>query len=803
MRLPPSLFSRLWWLGPVVAIGFLFTVNHARIARLDAVSARLDTDATPTGGHLITPGHDQESFGWLLETRTARATGAWRLRDVDFDNAPTGRVTHRSAPYRWWLSTVATVLGSSTAGAGASLTDLDVAAQWADPLLHLLLVLGVTFYVATSFGGWAAGLTALALALIYPLAGTFAPGSPHSLGLSLGLGCLATLPLLRGLGVNPQSARRSFALAGIAGGLGLWVSVAQSAPWLGGVVIGALLTARVGRRATTAQGTAAAVSAPWRTWAMAGAATVCLAWMVEYVPGAIDWAQVRAIHPLYAVAWWGLGELLHFAVPRLSGRAQPKSSRRALLGLGLAGIAVIALPAVMGWQGNPGFTAADEAASRLARLPGSPAWDNLGTWLKRDGLAASFWATVLPLLVLIPAGRAWWQPSTDPTRARRLALGLGLTFAMVGLACLRLQTWAWVDVALVLLVVALTAGDRVEGALRPRQVAWLVGLLILLLPGVMAAVSAGKAASDPALSPAEAHGLAERNLARWLARRVGPNPNVVLAPPEVTTALAYYGGLHGLGTPFWENSDGFGVAVRLAGTSSQDEALALVENRKLTHIIMPTWDPFLEEYARLGATDLSASLVALLQRWLPPRWLRPVPFAAAPVPGLENDVAVVFEVVDVQDDPTALAHLAEYFIAMGDLRSAVAVAGALRSSFATDVGGMVARAEVARAARNAENFRAAWQELDTALAEGRDRSVTWDMRVSLCLALADAGKFEVLTAQVERTVKEADDARVRELSDVTLFRFLGLMKVMNQTWDDPVLADVARSILSDEQRKAL
>src|ERR1017187_7077941 len=90
------------------------------------------------------------------------AGGEWRVRRVDYENAPDGREVFATSPYRWWLGLVAWfdhVL--SGRGSGPS---LERAALLADPLIHLLLLAGTTIFVAWQFGAFPGALVSVGIA---------------------------------------------------------------------------------------------------------------------------------------------------------------------------------------------------------------------------------------------------------------------------------------------------------------------------------------------------------------------------------------------------------------------------------------------------------------------------------------------------------------------------------------------------------------------------------------------------------------------------------------------------------------
>ncbi|MEO7412696.1 MAG: hypothetical protein ABIZ81_05005, partial [Opitutaceae bacterium] len=137
-------------IAPLCACGFLVWTNIERARRVDAVT---NTDregavadaASPTGyadgkRWLIVPEHNNRSYQWISETQQMLARDEWRLRHVDYENAPFGREVHAASPYRWWLGLVAW-LEHVISGRPLGLS-VERAALWADPLLHLSLLAG-------------------------------------------------------------------------------------------------------------------------------------------------------------------------------------------------------------------------------------------------------------------------------------------------------------------------------------------------------------------------------------------------------------------------------------------------------------------------------------------------------------------------------------------------------------------------------------------------------------------------------------------------------------------------------------
>ena len=104
-------------------------------------------------------------------------------------------------------------------------------------------------------------------------------------------------------------AKRWFIAAGIAGGVGLWISAASEAPVLVEVGLGALLaTGLLGRHANEKDGARPDPSL-WRVWGWSGAATSTFFYLLEYFPAHFG-MRLEVNHPLYALAWAGGGEII-------------------------------------------------------------------------------------------------------------------------------------------------------------------------------------------------------------------------------------------------------------------------------------------------------------------------------------------------------------------------------------------------------------------------------------------------------------------------------------------------------------
>ncbi len=812
------IIARAWILFPVGACAYLAWSGHVRMQRVAYVSGlagranAVDAvdDRSPSGyangqRELIIPERNEDSFHWILQAQQMLAQGGLRVRRVDYENAPFGRDVAPASPYRLWLGLLAW-LDHSVSGRPAGL-GVERAALYADPLLQMLLVAGAATFAAWRFGGFAAALLSVGLVGFFPLASVFVPGMPDSRGLSVICALGSILSLLAGMagpgaagasdGLSADArARPWFALAGVIGGLGMWVSVPTQAPVLLGLFAGAVIAARVPGPGIGA--------APWRIWGVCGGWTVLAACVFEYVPG--TWASLRldCVHPLYGVAWLGGGALLARAIPRLRGESAPWPLRE-VLGVVIAAACVAALPLALWRSQGPEFLARDLQWARLSPMPGGPVAANTWAWLARDGATLAAWATLLPLAFIVPAHVLLLRPSADTRLRASLAVALGPVAVAFIFACSQLGAWSLVDAAVLGLVAAAAAGEWSIGRSGGR---WVLAALLLAsaLPGLVRLQPQAFAGAATVLTPQESEELVERHLAHWLAKRTGEPGMVVFAPPGETTPLSFYGGLRGIGSFAADNKAGFGNALAIAGARTMEEVEDALQARKVRYIVMPSWDPFFDDFGRLYlAKEMSARTSFLaheLRAWNLPPWLQPVPYQMPVGGGREGQSVPVFEVVEPQSPAAAAGRIAEYLVETGDLAGAQAAAERLRR-FPGDVGALAARAQVQSAQGDADGVARTVDDLTTRLSNGGDRFLAWDRRVSLAVVLARAQKFGPSRDQVSRCVAEASEARLRSLSTGSLYDLLVLAQSFRVPFADPGLRDLALDLLPGDLRSRL
>ena len=817
MRNPFRFSSHAWVAIPLCAFGFLIWTNTLRMQRVEYVSgiaepsgkeAAIDASA-PAGRaawqpRLIVPEHDNASYEWLDQTRLMFARREWRIRHVDFENAPFGHDVESASPYRWWLGTIAW-LDHAMSGRPAG-PAVERAALYADPLLHLLFLVGATVFTAWQFGAFPAALLALGMAAVFPFAAGFLPGAPNDHGLVQAFAFWSVLPLLAGINAMDSTAadakrraQRWFFVAGVAGGLGLWIGPAMQAPVLAGIALGGLIAAWVARDAS-GNPHSATKALPWLTWSLSGAATSLAGYLIEYFPNHLGSWQLRAVHPLFGLAWLGGGALLARTAAWIQG-TKPARNLREIGIWALSGAALVALPVTMRLTHSLGFLETDLSSFQLTRFSGGTTAASLWAWLVQEPNIPMIWATVFPVFLVVPAGGLILRRRIGTASRASLAVALGPVLVAVGFACQQLSWWSQVDGVLLALLVA-AAGISAQANHRLIRWIWSGLLAPVLLLGAIQIFPSAEGANKNALDETEIWGLVERDLARWLALHAGAENTVILAPHNQTIALHYYGGLSGLVTLGWENADGLTAAVRILSASTPEEAKELIDRRGITHIAIPSWDSYLEVYARMGMGKTEGTFYEKLIRWRLPPWLKPVPYQFPTVAGLEGQSITILEVVDDQDDAAATSRIAEYFVEMGQLDRAAAADQALRR-FPADLGALTARAQLETARGDKAALDHTFESLLRRLSGGADRTLPWDRRVSLAVVLALNKHADLAREQTQRCLAEVDETKLRSLTTGSLYRLQVLGKTYGLKIADQRLRRLALDLLPAESSDRL
>lgn len=789
------LFRWIWIPAALLACAFLCRVNHWCIERVDSdsrlylssenIDPKSETGLAHDQRDLIVPERNEDSLHWIMQTQQMLAEHHWRIRHVSYDNAPEGRAVSTPSPYRWWLGLVGfadhVVSGRPI---GLAVTH---AALYADPVLQGVALLVLTTFAAWAFNGFAATWFTLGFAMLFPFATVFQAGAPDDRGLAAIAALSVLLVVLWALRGAAQSGSKRWIFAGVIGGCALWISVQTAVPALLGVMLGSVIAA-------LRRGKSSAEAVPaWRAWSYAGAATTLLAWLLEYAPSHLGNWNIEFVHPLYALAWLGLGEVLA-QLTSIDRSVRPFRVRT--FGFCLLGFAtVVPIAVIMIKVDTRGFLAVDLLAHRLTKLPGSPVASSTWAWLVRDGIKGAFAITTLALLVSLAA------LFSARGKGSLLWFILGPLLVALGFAATELTFWTAVDGVVLASLCLVSLQD-----LNARRIwSWLgaAALTAIAVSGAMHAWPAPEDRAGATLTASDAQLLIERDLAHWLAQRTGYEGSVILASPRVTMSQSFYGDLRGIGTVNTDNRGGLGATIAIVSATTMEEAQTLMAQHHVAYLVIPSWDPFFEDYTHLYLAKNFAGwhpfFIPQLRQWHLPPWLRPVPFEMPPIGGYEDQSVLIFQVVPDQNPAVATARLAEYFVESGRTADLTWADDALRR-FPADLGALAARAQIAAARNDEATIQQIMRTLAPRLRAGGDRFLLWDRRVSLAIALARAGQAEFAQAQTRRCIQELDLTKARSLSTGFLYNLLVVANAFHISIENPEVSHDVLQLLSPDLR---
>jgi hypothetical protein len=812
MLAPSALYRLLGCVLLLCALAFASWTTLRRVARAnhvtatDAAAAQPDADSstgyTAERRWLIVPQHHVPSYERIAETQQMLATGEWRLRHVGYENAPEGRPVYSSSDYRWWLAAMAWVDQSISNRPLAYCVER--AGVWSEPLLHALLLTGGAIFVASSFGFPATIWFCLAAVFMFPLGASFVPAAPDDRTIARLFALGSVLPLVAGvrLGAMPNSAagltrlRRSFAVAGVFGGLGLWVDAPHQIWVLLGVAAGGSLSGLAKRSHTRGTAQPIALTLPWRAWGWTGAVTSLLAYALEYAPSHLA-LRLEHNHPLYGLAWIGVAELLALNEARSRSDAVVRRWPRTLALL-LSAAALTSLPAAIVYAPPPGWWSGDLFSSHLTHQPNGLAAPNFAAWLRRDGLSVAITATLAPLALLFPAVAMLVRGRAETWRRRSVGIAAGAAGVGIPFALMQLEWWATVQLLLLPLLVVLVYDESADSRTRSTisRIPWLVAAGITIILGAVQLRPLPVSGDNFAFTPQEAEALLERAAAHWVAERSASSQAVVLLPPNRTTRWCFHGGprLRGVGSVAQENRDGLAATIRIVTAQTGEEAQALLQERGVTHLVMPSWDKELQQFAQIALKDANDAFISAVHQWALPSWLRPIPYPLPAVPGFEAESIVILAVTDESNRASALARMLEFFLETNRTELADAAGEALRQ-FPTDPNALVALAQLQKARQRANEFAESVSSIAAGLSAGFDRGMPWDRRVSLAVVLAQADRHDLARQQVQRCVERMDHERILSLTTGALYRLQVLARSYDVPFQDPALRERAFQLL--------
>lgn len=745
---------------------------------------------------LVLPTGSADSAHWIAQTQSAIAEGPWRIRSVDYDNAPDGREVHWASPFRLWLVTLASV-DHALSGRPLGIS-VERATLWSGPLMLLLALPFIAWGLHRWLSPWAAIVLPFTLIAYHPFFIDFLAGRADHHGFANLSGALCVVFFLVGA---LQAKPRFFALSASMGALGLWISAVTLVPVLLGLGLGIVAGALFARNDL--------FTLPWlkdasllRYWARWGAAGCAVAYLLEYAPGPFT-LRLEVNHPWYALAWWGGGEVLRAVVLFLTCKGRSAFTPRDRLFAAMGAVALVSLPAAILITRDDTFTVINGFLLNLHQQHISE-FQSLFRLFAVQGWSLSTLGLLLPLLAVITTFAGVGRKAFSmETRAMLLvaAVPVLLTWAL-GLHQVR-----WLGLALALSLPLFALGFRAaffatNTASHRWRHAYLAIVVVCFLPGFLSTAQRTLALGN--VTQEEIRALAERDLAHWLRLRMGDRPAVIAASPGATTRQIYFGSHHGLGTLYWENLVGLQRLAAFYAATTEEEAWRLAREAGLTHVIFLSWDAFEVPLIHLhrgkaGATDIpsDAFFVRLLQSPVPPAWLRAVPFPLPAHPSLKGAEIRIWQVVEPRSPARALSGAIHAYLESGrpDLANRLA-AGLERHP--DELSTWISKASLAAVARNQPAFVASLQGALPLLPQAN--TLTLGERLQLVSILGIGQDFGRAREQLLAALAATKAEDVRGLTMGQLEDLLSLCDGLAPFTLRPDLRDVARELLPPARR---
>lgn len=784
-----------WWFALLATWGLcamlvLLHTNAVRdyLAVVDKLGSRPGTEVTTPLRHVV-PARFADAQMWVRHAIAADEARSLRLRFTTDDNAPQGREVH------WALPLLALVRFAGR------IRDIEQVIPWFNAPLLLGLIVLLSGWAARQAGAGAGVLVALAMVGHNRFYDAFAPGNVDHhgllaacvLGLVLGLVFMGAgwwKPNLGGtfstlLPSDVASARRAAIVSAVFGAIGLWISAASVLPAI--AISGAAgLLVTLWLSGSALRDGARFEPGVWRLWGRVGGACSVIFYLVEYAPDHLG-LRLEVNHPFWALAWWGGAEIVAALAEAKVDRSIPVR-RRLWRRLILPVLAVLVVPVAMVQGGERIFVLRDPFIAELRHFVLE------GKSLPAVAAALGFGAIAYQLgscLLLIPAIALGWRARGEGTTLLGFAALVAAAFMALGFW--EVRWWSVGSAAQIALLLVIIASTR-------RRWTWVLVLaVIVFLPAatqriadVRSSVRRGVVDERDVLQPLY------RDIAATLRATQPEGDITLLASPNASMGIGYYGNFNTVGTLFWENISGLKAAAAIFSARTDEEAAALVKARGITHIAMISSASFLSEYFRLlhpsaKVDDAKTTFGYRLAGKRPGvAWLQPIAYRRPADLMIARTSVALFKVSFEQTETERQYHTAVALAASGEVGEAetgfeealAKIPADTRFVFAESIGAAFyefgADAAAVRAFRRALEFKPdanvattmAWilaTTSDAGLRDGRAALALIDpiaqielndpsVLSALAAALAEVGRFPDAVVMAERALGNAQAA---------------------------------------------
>jgi hypothetical protein len=294
-------------------------------------------------------------------------------------------------------------------------------------------------------------------------------------------------------------------------------------------------------------------------------------------------------------------------------------------------------------------------------------------------------------------------------------------------------------------------------------------------------------------------------VAHWLRLRVGRDPAVVASTPATTNHLIYYGSFRGLGTLYWENTEGFRRVAAIFAASSPDQAYALIRQYGVTHIVLVSWDDFAEDFVRFyrevppgQPVPEDAFIPGLLRGKGVPPWLRLIPYRLPKNEALKGQTVFVFEVTPIQSPEAIAVHMVDYLMEM-DRSELAGRTAPLLERYPHHLPAQVMLAYYQGKSGEADRFSITLGQILENLPQAAELDL--EDRIRLATVLAVGGQRDLAREELGRCMAQLDERGLRHLPAGTLSDLLVVGETLGVEIPDANLRRLAAELLPPSMRK--
>ncbi len=732
--------------------------------------------ASPSGyalgqRHFIATNNRGSTYRWIAYVQELRENGPFADSVYMDDASPAGRPQLLPKLYAGWIATIAGVI--SIAGDQPFPIAVETAALWEPILSHAIALLLLVAFIARRFTILSGAAAGILFALFPFFTVQFIPGSIDSDRWALLLAAFAiaiSIPSPK----SPQSLRP---LTAILAGLALWLD-----PKFGFVAV--MLIAIF---SSFSLGPAQA-KIPYLKWASVGAGISLCGWLIDQNPFALEASELRYNHPLYAIAWLGLGLGLD-GIQSIASHTGKKNLALSKLAIGIP--LLLALFYAQFKNGYLGWLHSAAETQRLSDLRAPLLFENAIAWIASSATVEVVFIFLLPIAALatqLLRLRSSKESGDGQTRNTIACLSL--------IGILALLTYFKIRWALTLSLVSIPLLCQFGSQLKLEFSRYLYcGAAVIFMIGLFAwnknlpASLHRSAGSDP-LRSSDLEALVQRHLSHWIASHNPTREVHALASPSQSDSLIFHGGCQAILSSAWESYPGQIAASRVLSAPENTEVQAILESREVTHILLSSWDRILPQLVQ-QAPDNGSTFYQRLQIWILPLFLRPIPYHLPPISGFETEKLAVFEMAPVQDEALSMSRLTEYFIEMRRPEPASLAAKTLEQSYSEDPNAQIAQTFFATDSKDILGLRKHSSELANDVQTGLV-PMDWDRRVLRAIALALGKQHTLAKPEIEACLASMSEETLYQLTALQSFQLLSIAKSYQLPFPDKSLETLAR-----------